>query len=72
MTSKEALQRIKDDFEIKYDNLKNEKDRQNIIGLCEVIENDLETLDLVWLWLHNHKLEKSGLDQIKEWFDNDK
>ena len=47
MTSKEAIQRIKDDFEIKYDNLKNEKDRQNIIRLCEVIEKDLEILEIL-------------------------
>ena len=36
------------------------------------IKKDLETLDLVWLWLHNYPLSDSGKQQIKEWFDNDK
>lgn len=60
MTSKEAIQRIKDDFEIKYDNLKNEKDRQNIIGLCEVIEKDLKTLK------EENKLLKENNENLDE------
>ena len=58
MTSKQLLSKLKHD--------------KAYTEYLNVLEKDLETLDLVWLWLHNYKLEKSGLDQIKEWFDNDK
>lgn len=77
MTSKESIERIKDDFEIKYDNLKNEIDRQNIIGLCEVIEKDLEVLSLIKkIFIYDEyngfdidfrKVKPMERDKIKEW-----
>lgn len=47
MTSKEAIERIKDDIEIGYLSTKhdNEKDKYNYLILLKNIEKDLETLE---------------------------
>ena len=48
MTSKEALERLKDDIEINYLSTKhsNEKDKSNYLILLNSIEKDLEILDI--------------------------
>ena len=49
MTSKEALERLKDDIEINYLSTKhnNEKDKSNYLILLNSIEKDLELLDII-------------------------
>ena len=49
MTSKEALERLKDDIEINYLSTKhsNEKDKSNYLILLNSIEKDLEILDIL-------------------------
>lgn len=49
MTSKEALERIKDDIEIGYLSTKhdNEKDKYNYLILLKNIEKDLEILEIL-------------------------
>lgn len=49
MTSKEALERLKDDIEINYLSTKhsNEKDKSNYLGLLNSIEKDLEILHIL-------------------------
>ena len=49
MTSKEALERLKDDIEISYLSTKhnNEKDKSNYLILLNSIEKDLEILDIL-------------------------
>ena len=51
MTSKEALERLKDDIEINYLSTKhnNEKDKSNYLILLNSIEKDLELLDIIKL-----------------------
>ena len=48
MTSKEALERLKDDIEINYLSTKhsNEKDKSNYLILLNSIEKDLEILEI--------------------------
>ena len=54
MTSKEALERLKDDIEINYLSTKhnNEKDKSNYLILLNSIEKDLEILEII----KKHKL----------------
>ena len=49
MTSKEALERLKDDIEINYLSTKhsNEKDKSNYLILLNSIEKDLEILNIL-------------------------
>ena len=49
MTSKEALERLKDDIEINYLSTKhnNEKDKSNYLILLNSIEKDLEILEIL-------------------------
>ena len=49
MTSKQALERLKDDIEINYLSTKhsNEKDKSNYLILLNSIEKDLELLDII-------------------------
>ena len=63
MTSKEALERLKDDIEINYLSTKhsNEKDRSNYLILLNSIEKDLEILDI----LKNNLYEEKGTGRFK-------
>ena len=49
MTSREALERLKDDIEVNYLSTKhnNEKDKSNYLILLNSIEKDLEILDIL-------------------------
>ena len=63
MTSKEALERLKDDIEINYLSTKhsNEKDKSNYLILLNSIEKDLEILDI----LKNNLYEEKGTGRFK-------
>lgn len=63
MTSKEALERLKDDIEINYLSTKhsNEKDKSNYLILLNSIEKDLEILECF------RKIPKQDLLDFIEW-----
>ena len=62
MTSKEALERLKDDIEINYLSTKhsNEKDKSNYLGLLNSIESDLEILEIIKKWSFIQESYKEG------------
>lgn len=62
MTSKEALERLKDDIEINYLSTKhsNEKDKSNYLGLLNSIESDLEILEIIKKWSYIQESYKEG------------
>ena len=64
MTSKEALERLKDDIEINYLSTKhsNEKDKSNYLGLLNSIESDLEILEIIkkWSYIQESYKERYG------------
>lgn len=67
MTSKEALERIKDDIEIGYLSTKhsNEKDKSNYLILLNSIEKDLEILEI----LKNNEISISYIEQSTSYDD---
>lgn len=62
MTSKEALERLKDDIEINYLSTKhnNEKDKSNYLILLNSIEKDLEILEIIKKWSFIEESYKEG------------
>lgn len=69
MTSKEAIQRIKDDIEIGYLSTKhdNQKDKENYLVMLKIIEKDLELLEkLKHIRYPSLEREKQVLDLRKE------
>lgn len=87
MTSKEALERLKDDIEINYLSTKhsNEKDKSNYLILLNSIEKDLEILEILKKHYDVNFLEVSpnyfiaysvykddeDFKKVKEWLEND-
>ena len=85
MTSKEAIERIKDDIEIGYLSTKhdNEKDKYNYLILLKNIEKDLEVLEILkpmleikkgssWEYLdtkHCFFDTQEQIEIIKEWLE---
>ena len=81
MTSKEALERLKDDIEINYLSTKhnNEKDKSNYLILLNSIEKDLEVLDILKRYFKYLKgeiikeetnMSEKDVGRIKEWIEN--
>lgn len=62
MTSKESLERIKDDIEIGYLSTKhsNEKDKSNYLSLLDIIEKDLDILEIIKKWSFIQESYKEG------------
>lgn len=86
MTSKEAIQRIKDDIEIGYLSTKhsNEKDKSNYLILLKNIEKDLEILDILKKYVYfssksncvrmkdiYKRTTNFDYETLKEWLEND-
>ena len=63
MTSKEAIQRMKDDIEIGYLSTKhdNQKDKENYLVMLDFIEKDLEILECF------KKIPKQDLKEFIDW-----
>ena len=64
MTSKEALERIKDDIEINYLTTKhnNEKDKYNYLELLKIIEKDLKLLEVLKKYIYSHEGDNLSYD----------
>lgn len=87
MTSKEAIERIKDDIEIGYLSTKhdNEKDKYNYLILLKNIEKDLEILEIIkrhcdfssplsmdyFIEFFIYNSDED-FEKVKEWLEDDK